>query len=67
MNTPVVGGSTPSQVSTTKVGRIATDEQIRKLQERLTPPNNVTASTTPLQAGYMLGIQTVLQLLREGV
>lgn len=30
------------------------------------PPPNVTTTTTELQAGYQLGIQTVLKLLRDG-
>ncbi|KAG0163970.1 hypothetical protein DFQ30_010697 [Apophysomyces sp. BC1015] len=40
-------------------------EQYRTL-ERQVPPPVVTAQTTELQAGYQLGVQTVLKLLREG-
>lgn len=37
----------------------------KALESKLTPPV-VTSSTTDLQAGAQLGIQTVLKLLREG-
>ncbi len=30
------------------------------------PPPNVTTTTTELMAGYQLGVQTVLKLLRDG-
>lgn len=42
-----------------------TPETLREL-ERQVPPPIVTAQTTELQAGYQLGVQTVLKLLREG-
>lgn len=39
--------------------------QYAALESKLLPPsvNNVT---TPIQAGFMLGVQAVLKLLREG-
>ncbi|CDK30099.1 hypothetical protein AMP1_28 [Burkholderia phage AMP1] len=40
-------------------------EQYRTL-ERQVPPPVVTTQTTELLAGYQLGVQSVLKLLREG-
>ncbi|QYD70143.1 hypothetical protein KZJ38_07500 [Paraburkholderia edwinii] len=37
----------------------------RELEQKLTPPV-VTTQTTELLAGYQLGVQSVLKLLREG-
>jgi hypothetical protein len=37
----------------------------RELEQKLTPPV-VTSQTTDLQAGYQLGVQSVLKMLREG-
>ncbi len=34
--------------------------------EAKVPPPNVTTTTTELMAGYQLGVQTVLKLLRDG-
>jgi len=34
--------------------------------ERHLPPPSVTNSTSDLMAGYQLGVQAVLKLLREG-
>ncbi len=34
--------------------------------EKLCPPPRVTEATTDHHAGYMLGVQYVLKLLREG-
>lgn len=34
--------------------------------EAKVPPPNVTTATTELMAGYQLGVQVVLRLLREG-
>lgn len=34
--------------------------------ERQLPKMAVTNDTSPMQAGYQLGVQTVLRLLREG-
>jgi len=42
-----------------------TPEQYRQLEGQLVPPA-VTNSTSDLMAGYQLGIQAVLKLLREG-
>lgn len=40
-------------------------EELDALRRRLPRPA-VTADTTPLQAGYQLGVQQVLELLRDG-
>jgi hypothetical protein len=42
-----------------------TQEQLAVLERKLAPPV-VTTTTTELQAGYQLGIQTVLKELRDG-
>lgn len=39
--------------------------QYRELERRLPPPA-VTNSTSDLMAGYQLGVQAVLKLIREG-
>jgi len=39
--------------------------QYRQLERQLPPPS-VTNSTSDLMAGYQLGVQAVLKLLREG-
>lgn len=51
--------------ATTEVMRL-TKEQYAQLVKQLPGSVAVTAETTPMQAGYMLGVQTVLKLLREG-
>jgi len=40
-------------------------EELDALRRKLPRPA-VTADTTPLQAGYQLGVQQVLELLRDG-
>ena len=40
-------------------------EELDALRRRLPRPA-VTVDTTPLQAGYQLGVQQVLELLRDG-
>lgn len=40
-------------------------QELDELRRRLPRPA-VTADTTPLQAGYQLGVQQVLELLRDG-
>ncbi|MDO3559438.1 hypothetical protein ACPPTR_08885 [Ralstonia pseudosolanacearum] len=42
-----------------------TPEVYAALEEKVPPPN-VTTTTTELLAGYQLGVQVVLKLLREG-
>jgi hypothetical protein len=42
------------------------DEQsLRQLRNKLPKPG-VTAETSPLQAGFLLGVQHVLQMLQDG-
>lgn len=69
---PSIGGNNfnyPKSRSskTTSTGRLLTEEQLSRLLDRLPPPTSVREDTTPLQAGYLLGIQAVISLLREGV
>lgn len=40
-------------------------EELDALRRKLPRPA-VTADTSPLQAGYQLGVQQVLELLRDG-
>lgn len=44
---------------------VLTAEQYKRLEGQVTPPS-VNSNTTDVQAGFMLGIQHVLKLLREG-
>lgn len=41
------------------------EEQLRHLENTL-PKIGLNGATTPLQAGYLLGIQQVLKVLRDG-
>ena len=46
---------------------ILTPSQYRALEERVVNAQCcVSSETTPLQAGYSLGVQAVLKLLRDG-
>jgi hypothetical protein len=41
--------------------------EMNRLERQLSPPNAIDrADATPIQAGYLLGIQYVLQVLRNG-
>lgn len=60
-------GTTPQLPITSSEGELYrfNPESIRQLEKQLNAVH-VNASTTDIQAGYMLGVQHVLSLLRNG-
>lgn len=53
------------QQSTARTGRLAPDTVVDLLEKRL-GNIRVAGDTTPLEAGYQLGVQDVLKALRNG-
>lgn len=51
---------------TNKVGKLISDEQLQRLSALFPPPSSVRNDTSELQAGYLLGVQAVLNALRTG-
>ena len=54
----------PDQTNIVTVNRLA-PEVYKDLEKKL-PPIAVNNETSPMQAGFQLGVQTVLKMLREG-
>lgn len=49
----------------TRVLRRLDEESMQKLEKRVRPPS-VDKETTEISAGFLLGIQNVLKVLRDG-
>ena len=65
-NTVPPGGYATEPSTPNRTGRMLTEQQLNVLVNSF-PPIHMNSDTTPIQAGYMLGVQAVLNKLREGV